>query len=200
MSSVITPPDSWKLKPNGSAIILDGDWGFPLKQTSEEPYEMYVYEVKGFPELIKIGIARVSKKRLVKYYGKLLWQKSFNMRTARMVEYLFMHSTYHRAHNSLPRWNVGNFFYDTALSILKNFFDSVGHNSQGITEVRQMTDDEAERTIDYIYNLLINKDVFEAISTCGIKTFNDTPGIRWTITIKRDLTWNCCDLKHFYKK
>jgi hypothetical protein len=29
-----------------------------------------------------------------------------------------------------------------------------------------MTDDEAERTIDYIYNLLINKDVF-ALSDRG---------------------------------
>ena len=74
MSSVITPPDSWKLRPDGSVLILDGDWGFPLKQTSEEPYEMYVYEVKGFPELVKIGIAKDSKKdsrnTMESYYGK----------------------------------------------------------------------------------------------------------------------------------
>jgi len=61
MSSVITPPDSWRLKPDGSALILDGDWGFPLRQTSEEPCDMYVYEVKGFPELVKIGIAKDSR-------------------------------------------------------------------------------------------------------------------------------------------
>ena len=191
MNSVITPPSSWKLKLEGSALVLDGDWGFPLRQTSEDPCEMYVYEVKGFPELVKIGIAKDSKKRLVKYYKTLLWHKTFNKRTARMVEYLFMHSTYHRAHNSPPRWNVGNFFYDTALPTLKNFFDSVGHTCQGITEVRQMTDSEAECTIDYIYNLLIDEDVFEAISTCAIETFNGTPGIRSTVTIKRGLTWNC---------
>lgn len=191
MTNVITPPDSWKLRSDGSMLILDGDWGFPLKQTSEEPYEMYVYEVKEFPQLIKIGITKDSKKRLEEYYGNLLWQKDFNKRTARMIEYLFMHSTYHRAHGSLPRWNVGNFFYDTALPVLKNFFDSVGHDSRGITEVRQMTCDEAEHTIDYIHNLLINKDVFEAISTCGIRTFDGTPGIRSTVTVKRDLTWNC---------
>jgi len=191
MTDVITPPDPWKLRPDGSVLVLDGDWGFPLRQTSEEPYEMYIYQVKGFPELIKIGIAKDSKKRFEEYYGKLLWQKSFNRRNARMVEYLFMHSTYHRAHSSPPRWNVGNFFYDTALPVLKNFFDLVGHNSKGITEVRQMTYDEAESTIDYIHNLLINKDVFEAISTCGIITFDGTPGIRSTITVKRGLTWNC---------
>lgn len=191
MSSVITPPDSWKLKPKDSVLILDGDWGFPLRQTSEERSEMYVYEVKGFPELIKIGIAKDSKKRIIKFYGKLLLQKSLNMRTARMVEYLFLHSTYQRAHNLPPRWNVGNFFYDSALPVLKNFFNSVGHNCQGITEVRQMTHHEAESTIDYIYNLLINKDVFEAILACGIKTFNGTPGIRSKIIIKRGLTWNC---------
>jgi len=190
MTSVITPPDLWKLRPEGSMLILDGDWGFPLRRTSEEPYELYAYEVKGFPELIKIGIAKNSKKRLEEYYGKLLWQKSFNRRTAGMVEYLFMHSTYHRAHRSPPRWNVGNFFYDTALPDLKNFFDSVGHDSRGITEVRQMTADEAEHTVDYIHNLLL-QDVFEVISTCGIKTFNGTPGIRSTITVKRGLTWNC---------
>jgi len=195
--SVITPPDSWKLEPYDSALILDGDWGFHLRQISEEPYEMYGYEVKGFPELVKIGIAKDPKKRHAKYYEKLLWQKSFNKRTARMVEYLFMHSTYHRAHNSLPRWNVGNFFYGTALPVLKNFFDSVGHSSQGITEVRQMTEYEAKCTILYIYNLLINKSVFEAISTCGIKTFNGTLGIRSVVTIKRDLTWNCLSYQNF---
>jgi len=190
MTSVITPPNLWKLRPERSILILDGDWGFPLNRTSDEPYELYAYEVKGFPELIKIGIAKNSKKRLEEYYGKLLWQKSINRRTAGMVEYLFMHSTYHRAHSSPPRWNVGNFFYGTALPVLKNFFDSVGHDSGGITEVRQMTSDEAEHTVNYIHNLLL-KNVFEAISTCGIKTFNGTGGIRSTITVKRGLTWNC---------
>jgi hypothetical protein len=62
------------LRPDGSALILDGDWGFPLRQTSEEPCEMYVYEVKGFPELVKIGIAKESKKdsrnTMEIYYGK----------------------------------------------------------------------------------------------------------------------------------
>ena len=191
MSSIITPPDSWKLRPDCYAFNLDGDWGFPLRQISEESCEMYIYEVKGFPELVKIGIAKNSKKRHAKYYKKLLWRKSFTKRTARMVEYLFMHSTYHRAHNSPPVWNVGNFFYDSALPILKDFFDSVGHTSQGITEVRQMTDDEAESTIDYIHKLLINKDIFEAISTCAIKTFNGTPEFRSTVSIKPGLTWNC---------
>jgi hypothetical protein len=198
MSNPITPPDSWKLRSDDSALIIDGDWGYPLRQISEEPCEMYVYEVKGFPELVKIGIAKSSKKRFARYYGKLLWQKSFNMRTARMVEYLFMHATYQRAHNSPPPWNVGNFSYDTALSILKNFFDSVGHNFHGITEVRQMTNDEAECTIDYIYNLLVNRDIFETISTCGIKTFNGTPGIRATISIERGLTWNKC-VSHLFQ-
>jgi len=191
MTNAITPPDSWKLRPNGSVLNLDGDWGFPLGQTSEEPYEMYVYEVKGFPELIKIGISKDPKKRLEKYYGRLLWQKSFKKSTARIIKYLFMHSTYHRSHSSPPRWNVGNFFYDTALPVLKNFFDSVGDNSKGITEVRQMTEDEAKSTIDYIHNILIKKDLFEAIVNCGITTFYGTPGFRPKITVKRGLTWNC---------
>lgn len=190
MNNVITPPDSWKLEPYGSALILDGDWGFPLRQISEEHCEIYVYEVKGFSELVKVGIAKDSKKRRGKYYGKLLWQKRLNMRTARMVEYLFMHSTYRRAHHSPPPWNIGNFFYDTALSILKDFFDYVGHNYQGVTEVRQMTDNEAKCTIDHIYNILISNDIFDVISTCGIKTFNGVLGFRSTITINRGLTWN----------
>ena len=152
--SVITPPDSWKLEPYDSALILDGDWGFPLRQISEEPCQIYVYEVMGFPELVKVGIAKDSRKRRSKYYRKLLWQKSFNMRTARMIEYLFMHSTYQRAHHLPPPWNVGNFFYVTALRILKDFFDSVGHSYQGVTEVRQMTDNEAGCTIAVSYTHL----------------------------------------------
>ena len=191
MTSIITPPDSWKLKQDGSTIVLDGDWGFPLRGTSEEPYEMYVYEVREFPELVKIGIAKDSKKRLEEYYGKMLYQKSFNRCTARMIEYLFMHSTYHRAHSSPPKWNVGNFFYDTALPILKNFFDAVGHDSGGITEVRQMTSDEAVCTIEYIYSRLKNKGIFEAVSSCGIKTFYGSPGFRSTVTVERGQTWNC---------
>lgn len=190
-NSIVIPPSSWKLELDGSALVLDGDWGFPLRQISEEPREIYIYEVKGFPELVKIGISKDSKKRHAKYYKNLLWKKDFTRRTAGMVECLFMHSTYHRAHNSPPVWNIGNFFYDTALPILKDFFDSVGHNCQGITEVRQMTVDEAESTISYIHHLLTCNDIFGAISACGIKTFNGTPGIRSTVSIKRGITWNC---------
>jgi hypothetical protein len=73
MSSVITPPDSWKLRPDGSALILDGDWGFPLKQTSEQPYGMYVYEVKGFPELVKIGTTNNSKDWLIFRRSYFIW-------------------------------------------------------------------------------------------------------------------------------
>lgn len=77
MTNAITPPVQWKLRSDGSVFVLDGDWGFPLKRISEAPYEMYAYEVKNFPELVKVGIAKNSKKRLEEYYGTLLWQKKF---------------------------------------------------------------------------------------------------------------------------
>ena len=191
MSSKVTlPPISWKLLQKNDELILDAEWKFPICSTSKQTYEIYIYEVKDFPELLKIGISKDSTKRTENYYGQLLWKESFDKRTASMIEYLFMHSTYHKAHNSLPQQNVGNFAYATALSILKTFFDNVEHESKGITEVRQMTFDEAKYTLKYIEDILITKDLFEAISICGIRTFEGLDGIRSVVTIKKGNTWH----------
>lgn len=191
MSPKVTLPSiSWKLIQKNDELILDGEWEFPICSTSKQTYEIYIYEVKDFPELLKIGISKDSTKRTENYYGQLLWKGSFDKRTASMIEYLFMHSTYHKAHNSLPQQNVGNFAYATALPILKTFFDNVGHTSKGITEVRQMTFDEAKYTLKYIEDILITKDLFEVISICGIRTFEGLDGIRSVVTIKKGNTWH----------
>ena len=194
IQNIVTPPRSWRITHDDSEIVLDGEWKFPLSDTSKDPLEMYIYKVMGHPDLLKIGISKNSKKRLEKYYGKMLWQKSFDRRTAKMVEYLFMHSTYHRSHYFLPLWNVGNFFYDTALPKLKRFYNLMGHNTPGITEVRQLTLVEAEKTINYVSDLLLNGGVFEAISECGIRTFardNYPPSNgRSTVIVKRGMKWN----------
>ena len=144
---VVTPPEDWRLVADGDTLILDGDWQFPLRGRSLAGYEIYVYEVSSFPSLVKIGIAKDSTKRRQRYYGELRWKRKLARRTASMVEYLFMHSTYHRAHTSLPRWNVGNYQFDSALPVLQSFFQESGENTSGLTEVREMSVDEATSTI-----------------------------------------------------
>ncbi len=183
-------PESWKLTQENGKLILDGEWKFPFCATSEQLYEIYIYQVKNFPQLLKVGISKDSTKRTENYYGQLLWKENFDKRTASMIEYLFMHSTYHMAHDSLPVQNVGNFIYDTALPLLKNFFDSVDNESKGITEVRQITFDDAKNIIHHIYNYLTKNDLIDVISICGIRTFEGLDGLRSTITIKKGNRWN----------
>ena len=135
-------------------LILDGEWQFVLDAKSEKDYEIYVYEVKDFPHLLKIGIAKDSSKRKESYYGKLLWSKTMTRRDATLVEYLFKHATYHLAHNSPPKWNVGNFQEDNALDDLKVFYSKVGTETKGITEVRKISLNAAIATIEKIKNKL----------------------------------------------
>ena len=190
-SHAVLPPDSWKVIPEDSQLILEGDWKFPLNAVSEDPFEIYVYEIEGFPELVKIGISKDSEDRQEKYYGQLVWKEKLDRRTASLVEYLFMHSTYHRAHNALPRLNVGNASSENLLPELKVFFDSVGKDSAGITEVRMMTTTEAICTIGYIVDILTANDLFDTVSQFGIRTW-DEQGFtgRSTVTLEKGTTWN----------
>jgi tetratricopeptide (TPR) repeat protein len=190
-SNSVVPPDSWKIIPEDSQLTLEGNWKFPLNAVSEEPFEIYVYEIDGFPELVKIGISKDSEDRQEKYYGQLIWKKKLDRRTAGLVECLFMHSTYHRAHNALPRLNVETISSENILPELKVFFDSVGKDSAGLTEVRVMTTTEAICTIGYIVDILTTNDLFDAVSTFGIRTW-DEQGFtgRSTVTLEKGTTWN----------
>ena len=189
MINVVTPPQDWRVVSRGDTISLDGDWRFPLEGKSEAEYEIYVYEVLHYPSLLKIGIAKDSIKRRQSYYGKLLWRDKLPRRTAWMVEYLFMHSTYHRAHTCLPRGNVGNYQFDNALPVIQSFFKEVGESAAGITEVRQISEDEAVSTIRFIHNQLVKCCVFSAVLSCGIRTFHGSTIGRNTVSLHRDLKW-----------
>ncbi len=189
MSNVVTPPKEWKLATTGDTIIVDGDWRFPLEGESEAEHEIYVYDVVNYPSLLKIGIAKDSTRRRQGYYGKLLWRDQLPRRTAWMIEYLFMHSTYHRAHTSLPRCNVGNYQFDNAIPEIQAFYKEVGERTAGITEVRQISEDEAISTIRFIHDELTNNSVFSAVLSCGIRTFGGVPVGRSTVSIHRELKW-----------
>lgn len=192
MNNVVTPPQDWRVPVRGNTLIVDGDWRFPLEANSEASCEIYVYEVENHPSLLKVGIAKDATKRRQHYYGKLLWRYQLPRRTAGMVEYLFMHSTFHRAHSRLPRCNVGNHQFDDALPSVRSFVEEVGERATGTTEVRQISLDEATATIRFILDQLVNEGVFSAVQLCGIRTFGGgTVGVgRSTVTIHRDLRWN----------
>ncbi|WP_320663881.1 PspC domain-containing protein [Prochlorococcus sp. MIT 1223] len=184
---IITPPKNWQINLTSGELILDGDWQFILEAKSEKDYEIYIYEVKDFPRLLKIGIAKDSLKRKESYYGELLWRKTMIRRNATLVEYLFMHATYHLAHKSPPKWNVGNFQEDNALEELTDFYSKVGMQAKGITEVRKISLDAAISTIENIENQLTSKFLRDVIQNFAISTWLE--GGRSTVSVTKDQKW-----------
>ncbi len=62
--NVIRPPEEWRLERNAEGrLIVDGDWKFILDAKNEEEWQLYVYSVKNYPDLLKIGIAKDAVKR-----------------------------------------------------------------------------------------------------------------------------------------
>ena len=67
-ANVVRPPKEWKLDRNADgSLIVDADWQFILQAKSEEEWQLYVYSIKEYPELLKIGIAKDAVKRKEKY-------------------------------------------------------------------------------------------------------------------------------------
>ena len=93
---VIRPPEEWRLERNNEGLMeVDGDWKFILDAKSEEEWQLYVYSIKNYPDLLKIGIAKDAVKRKESYYKKKLYLIKIPKREAIMVEHLFKHATYH---------------------------------------------------------------------------------------------------------
>ena len=186
-NEIISPPKEWQIPIVDGDLVLDGEWQFILDAKSQKDYEIYVYEVKDFPHLLKIGIAKDSSKRKESYYGKLLWCKTMTRRDATLVEYLFKHATYHLAHNSPPKWNVGNFQEDNALDDLKVFYSKAGTETKGITEVRKISLNAAIATIEKIKNKLSTESLQDVIQEFAISTWEE--GGRSTISIQKKQSW-----------
>ena len=189
---VIRPPEEWRLERNHEGLMeVDGDWKFILDAKSEEEWQLYVYSIKNYPDLLKIGIAKDAVKRKEAYYKKRLHLLKMPKREAIMVEHLFKHATYHFANNNPPRWNVGNIDEENLIDEIIEFSKD-NYEGSGLSEVRKMTLEQAQNTIRAIYLTIQELFLDEAIEQWGIKTFGlqqvpegrgsiEIPHLRWRL-------------------
>ena len=170
-ANVVHPPEEWRLERNHKGLLeIDGDWKFILDAKSEEEWQLYVYSIKNYPDLLKIGIAKDAVKRKESYYKKKLHLLKMPKREAIMVEHLFKHATYHYANNNPPRWNVGNIDEDNLMDEIAEFSQD-NYEGSGLSEVRRMTLQQAKNTLNEIYSSVHSDFLDNAIERWGIKTF-----------------------------
>ena len=191
-ANVIRPPEEWRLQRNNQgSLIVDGDWKFILDAKSEVEWELYVYSIKNYPDLLKVGIAKDAVKRKEKYYKKKLCLRKMPKREAIMIEHIFKHATYHLANNNPPRWNVGNIDEENLIDEIIEFSKD-NYEGSGLSEVRKMSIKQAKNTINEIANLVHYKFIDEAIEQFCIKTFDlqqvpegrgsvEIPHLRWQL-------------------
>ena len=167
----ITPKD-WKLcRDKSGKLIVDGEWKWYLDAKSEESWNLYIYDVKDNDELIKIGIAKDARQRKERYYGRCrkIWE--LKRWEAILAEELFKHTTYHLHSTKLPKYNVGNIQKDSLLPSIIKLGDKY-RESKGITEVRQMSAEEAiEIAQEIIIDIKEKITIDNLILKYGIKTW-----------------------------
>ena len=167
---VVLPPSDWRLNGSVGDVWADADWTFPLAAKSEEEWQLYVYSVKDFPELLKVGIAKDAVKRKESYYKKKLALFKLPKRDAILAEHLFKHSTYHLANVGLPPFNVGNMVEENLIPEIREFM--MAHQGSGMTEIRKMDLKEAKTTIAQIMqDLRFHLRVDQLALKYGIQTF-----------------------------
>jgi len=180
---VVLPPNEWRIKGATGRVVVNGDWIFPLKAASEEDWQLYVYSVKGFPNLHKIGIANDVLKRKEKYYGRCIKKWTLPKRDAVLVEHLFKHATYGLANKKIPRWNVGNADEENLRPEVLELWEQFPE-SKGLTEVRLISAEAAKTTLEQIQqDLKWHLKVDELVLKYGIKTFGGDPSGRATVQI-----------------
>jgi hypothetical protein len=189
---VVYPPSEWQIKPLASGkLLVDGEWSFFLEDQSLEEMWLYVYEVKGHPRLLKVGIAKDPERRKESYYGRLLWQALLPRRVARLAEYLFMHTSYHLSHMQPPRLNVGNFDDRGLRKSLLLFLQDVGVDCPGFTEVREVSLEEAVSTLASIIGDVTSRPLFDSVLRYGVNTFvgDGLRALRMNYEVRKDSQW-----------
>lgn len=189
-ANVIRPPEKWSLERNrNGSLVVDADWKFILDAKSDAEWQLYVYSIKNYPDLLKIGISKDAVKRKEKYYKKKLHLKKIPKREAIMVEHLFKHATYHLANTNPPRWNVSNIDEDNLIDEILEFSND-NYEGSGLSEIRKMSLTQALNTLERIYTSVHEGFIDEAIEKWGIKTFDlkqvvegrssvEVPHLRW---------------------
>ena len=148
---VVLPPDEWRVsRRSGGVVEVDANWKFLFQAKSEADWQVYLYSVKGHPELLKVGIAKDVLKRKEKYYSRCLKKWVMPRREAILVEELFKHATYGLHSTEPPYWTVGNMQRETVLPEIEELWSEYGECS-GFTEIRKISKDAAVATIEQIF-------------------------------------------------
>ena len=148
---VVLPPDEWRIsRDRNGNVEADANWKFLFQVKSEADWQVYLYSVKGHPELLKVGIAKDVLKRKEKYYSRCLKKWVMPRREAILVEELFKHATYGLHSTESPYWTVGNMQRETVLPEIEELWSEYGECS-GFTEIRKISKDAAVATIDQIF-------------------------------------------------
>lgn len=148
---IVLPPEEWRIsRCSGGDVEVDANWKFFFQAKSEQDWQVYLYSVKGHPELLKVGIAKDVLKRKEKYYGRCLKKWVMPRREAILVEELFKHATYGLHSTEPPRYNVGNMQEETLLPEIEELLSEY-EGGNGFTEIRKISKDAAVATIDQIH-------------------------------------------------
>ena len=170
---VVLPPDEWRLVRTKKELLeVDANWKFIFAAKSETDWQLYLYSIKGHPDLIKVGIAKDVLKRKEKYYGRCLKKWVMPRREAILVEELFKHATYGLHSTTEPKCNVGNMQRETVHQEINELWSQYEECS-GFTEIRRMDKETAIGTIDQIHaDVKWNLPMDELLLKYAIKTFN----------------------------
>ena len=173
---VVLPPDEWRIsRRNGEVVKVDANWKFPFAAKSEADWQVYLYSVKGHPELLKVGIAKDVLKRKEKYYSRCLKKWMMPRREAILVEELFKQATYGLHSTEPPQCNVGNMQRETVLPEIEELWGEY-EDCSGFTEIRKMSKEAAVATIDQIFGDIHWKlKVDELLLKYAITTFHNSP-------------------------
>lgn len=173
---VVLPPVEWRISRRSSGVLeVDAEWKFYFAAKSEADWQVYLYSVKGHPELLKVGIAKDVLKRKEKYYSRCLKKWVMPRREAILVEELFKHATYGLHSTEPPQFNVGNMQRETVLPEIEELWGEYEECS-GFTEIRKISKEAAVATIKQIFNdVHWYLKVDELLLKYGITTFHGSP-------------------------
>lgn len=175
---IVKPPIEWRPEiTDEGEILVDANWKFFIEASSQKPQEFYIYSVIGFPELLKAGKSKKASKRKENYYGECLYSTKGSSVFIGLLEQIFLHSTYHRAHWKPPSFGVGNTDTETYNPSLKRFEAQYGE-PPGSSEIREMTLTEAKATVARITALLRKGEAHKCFAEFTIREQNGQRGFR----------------------
>ena len=68
-ADIVKPPIDWLSECDETSVVVGPNWKWILDVSDISDHELYIYAIKGWPQLLKVGIAEDSTKRKEPHYG-----------------------------------------------------------------------------------------------------------------------------------